>query len=65
MIQVNGDPLAWQPGMTVQDVLRARNFKFPLLIVTVDGTFVAKKDYGATPVHDHAEVSVVHLISGG
>lgn len=65
MIQVNGDPMAWQAGMTVLDVLRARNFKFPLLIITVDGTFVAKKDYPTTAVPDGAEVKVVHLISGG
>lgn len=65
MIRVNEDPLEWQPGMTVADILRARNFRFPLLIVTVDGTFVPKAEYATAPVPDGAEVKVVHLISGG
>lgn len=65
MIHVNGDPLEWHGGMTVADVLRARNFKFPLLIVTINGAHVAKKDYAAATVPDGAEVKVVHLISGG
>ena len=65
MIRVNEDPLEWYDGMTVMDVLRARNFKFPLLIVTIDGTHVAKKDYAASAVPDGADVKVVHLISGG
>jgi thiamine biosynthesis protein ThiS len=65
MIQVNGDPLDWHEGMTVLDVLKARNFKFPLLIISIDGTFVAKGDYATTPVPDGADVKVVHLLSGG
>ncbi len=65
MIRVNDDPLEWREGMTVMDVLRARNFRFPLLIVTIDGTFVARKDYPQAVIPDGAEVKVVHLISGG
>ncbi len=65
MIRVNDDPLDWRAGMTVADVLKARNFKFPMLIITIDGTFVAKADYATTTVADGADVKVVHLISGG
>lgn len=65
MITVNGDPLDWTPGMTVRDVLRARNYKFPLLIIKVDEVLVPPKAYDDTPVPDGAEVSVLHLISGG
>ena len=65
MIRVNDDPLAWHDGMTVMDVLRARNFRFPMLIITVDGSFVAKKDYAQALIPDGADVKVVHLISGG
>ncbi len=65
MIRVNGDPLAWREGMTVHDILAAKNYKFPLLIVTVDDAHVARPDYATTSVPDGAEVKVVHLMSGG
>lgn len=65
MITVNEEPLEWRDGMTVADILRAKNFKFPMLIISIDGVFVAKTAYASTPVPDGAVVSVVHLISGG
>jgi sulfur carrier protein len=65
MIHVNGDPLQWQPGMTVRDVLRARNYKFPLLIVSVGETIIPRAEYDTTTVPDGADVRVVHLTSGG
>lgn len=65
MITVNGDKLEWTEGMTVRDVLKARNYKFPLLIIKVDDALVQPKAYDATPVPDGAVVSVVHLLSGG
>jgi sulfur carrier protein len=65
MITVNGDKLEWQKGMTVRGVLQARNFLFPLLIVTVDEKLVHRQQYDNTPVADGADVRVVHLMSGG
>jgi len=65
MIKVNGDTLAHRAGMTVQDVLKAKNFVFPLLVVKVDGALVARDAYPTYPVPDGADVQVVHLMSGG
>jgi sulfur carrier protein len=65
MMKVNGDPLEWTPGMTVRDVLRAKNYKFPMIIVQVDERQVKPADYDTTPVPDGAVVQVIHLISGG
>jgi len=65
MIQVNGDPLAWTPGLTVRGVIKAKNYLFPLLIVDIDGVRVDPPDYDATPVPDGASVQVIHLLSGG
>jgi sulfur carrier protein len=65
MIKVNGDQLNWTPGMTVADVLKAKNYVFPLLVVTVDGLHVKPSDYCDVVVHDEALVQVIHLISGG
>ncbi|MDP2876654.1 MAG: sulfur carrier protein ThiS [Holophaga sp.] len=65
MIQVNGDGMEWQDGLTVRGVLVHRNFRFPLLIITVNGELVQPKAYDSTLVPDGAEVQVVHLMSGG
>lgn len=65
MIRVNGDLLDWTSGMTVSDVLRAKNYLFPMLVITVDGLHVKPSDYSTSTVPDGALVQVIHLISGG
>lgn len=65
MIRVNGDELAWEPGMTVLRILELKRYTFPLLIVSVGDDLVQKADYASTPVPDGSEVKVVHLLSGG
>lgn len=65
MITVNGEREPWTPGLTVRGVLALKNYKFPLLIIHVDGVLVAPRDYDATPVPDGADVKVIHLLSGG
>lgn len=62
---VNGDPLDWFEGMTVRDVLKAKNYIFKLLIITVNGTLVPRGSYDGAVVPAGADVKVVHLISGG
>ena len=65
MITVNGDPHQHTDGMTVRDLLKAKGFVFPLLIVKIDGELVSRDDFDKTPVPDGAEVQVLHLMSGG
>ncbi len=65
MIQVNGEPLEWSEGMTVRDILVAKNYTFPLLIVTLGDDLIDRKDYATTAVPQGADVKVVHLMSGG
>ncbi len=65
MIQVNSEPLEWYAGMTVRDVLKAKKYVFPMLIITIDGTLVPREDYDTTMVPDRANLQVVHLLSGG
>jgi thiamine biosynthesis protein ThiS len=65
MIQVNEEPLDWHAGMTVRDVLRARNYRFPMLIIHIDEVLIPKTDYDTTTIPDGAVVKVIHLISGG
>lgn len=65
MIKVNGDSLEHRVGMTIQDVLKAKNYVFPLLVVKVDGELVARDAYAKHVVPDGATVEVIHLMSGG
>ncbi|MBK8791724.1 MAG: sulfur carrier protein ThiS [Holophaga sp.] len=65
MIHVNGDAMEWKEGLTVREVLVRRNFRFPLLIITVDGELVQPKAYETTTIPDAADVQVVHMMSGG
>jgi len=65
MITVNGDKLDWHQGMTIRDILNAKNYKFKMLVTKVNGTLVKRTDYDTTTVPDQADVKVIHLISGG
>ena len=65
MILVNEEPLEWHPGMTVRELLVAKNYRFPMLIIHVNDTLIAKADYDTATVPDDAVVKVIHLISGG
>jgi len=65
MLLVNDEPLDWHEGMTVRDILRQKNYRFPMLIIHVNDTMVQKQDYDTTTVPDGAVVKVIHLISGG
>lgn len=65
MILVNEEPLDWHAGLTVRDVLRARNYRFPLLIIHVNDVLVPKQAYDTATIPDGAVVKVLHLISGG
>jgi sulfur carrier protein len=65
MITVNGDPLEWHGGMTVQDVLDARKFTFRMIGVWVNDEPVPKGDFANFVVPDGARVEAVHMVSGG
>lgn len=65
MITVNGDQMPHRPGMTVQDILDAKNYIFRMLAVSVNGQVVPRKEYKTTRVPDGADVQVIHMISGG
>ncbi|MDR0499589.1 MAG: sulfur carrier protein ThiS [Holophagales bacterium] len=65
MIKVNDDPMEWRDGMTIQDILDAKKYKFPMLIVTLGEEHISKEHYSAAKVPDGAIVKVIHLLSGG
>jgi len=65
MLTVNDEPLDYDPGMTVEDVLKKRNYTFRMLAVWVNGEFVKRGTYDKAPVPDGADVKVIHAIAGG
>ncbi len=65
MLIVNDEPLEYDEGMTVADVLKKKNYIFRMLAVWVNGQFVARGTYDKAPVPDGAEVKVLHMIAGG
>ncbi|MDI6739657.1 MAG: sulfur carrier protein ThiS [Candidatus Edwardsbacteria bacterium] len=65
MITVNGNEHPWHKGLTVEQVLREKNYIFPMIIVKINDTFVPEDKYGATPVDDGDDFWAIHLIAGG
>ena len=65
MLTVNDEPLAYEPGMTVADVLKKRNYVWRMLGVFINGEFVPRGTYDKAPIPDGAVVKVIHQIAGG
>ena len=65
MITVNSKELPWKSGMTVADVLKAMNYDYALIAVSVNDQFVAQDDYDTFIVEDNAVVKALHICHGG
>ena len=66
MITVNGDKFEWHEGLTVQDILDAKNYTFRMISVWINGEVVQNRgDYSVTPVPDGGDVEIIHMMSGG
>ncbi|MFH1438824.1 MAG: sulfur carrier protein ThiS [Pseudomonadota bacterium] len=65
MITVNGNSIEWRENMTVTDALAAMSYDFPLITVTVDGTFVPRDEWDTARIPDNAEVKAIHIHHGG
>jgi len=53
------------PQFTVNELLRAKNFTFKMLVIKVNGQLIKKSDYSSALINDGDDVMVLHLISGG
>jgi sulfur carrier protein len=66
MIRVNDKfDVEWRERMTVNSILKALKFTFPMIVVSVNGKVVPRSEYGTTMIEDDDEVKVIHLIAGG
>ena len=51
--------------MTVNELLRVKNFTFKMLVIKINGILIKKTEYETARINDGDEVHVLHLISGG
>jgi sulfur carrier protein len=65
MITVNGEGMDWREGMTIADILKARNYIFRMIAVSINGELIKRGTYEKAVVPDDADVQVIHMISGG
>ena len=65
MIKVNGERSEWSEGKTVRDVIREKNYLFPLLIARINGKLIPRNKFDSTVIPDEAVVDIIHLMSGG
>jgi len=65
MINVNGEQSEWSPGKTVGDVIKEKNYLFPLLIARINGQLIPRNNYDSAEIPDKATVDIIHLMSGG
>ena len=65
MIIVNGEQSEWSPDKTVSDVIKEKNYIFPLLIARINGILIPRVEYDSTVIPDEAIVDIIHLMSGG
>ena len=65
MVSINGESSDWREGLTVSDVIRQKNYRFPLLIVRINVTLIPRADYDTVLIPDGSTVDIIHLMSGG
>jgi len=65
MITVNNTAHPFSSGMTIESLLKEKNFVFPLLVVKINGRVVEDADFAVAAVKDGDNVTVMHLLAGG
>lgn len=65
-IILNNTPESFEAeSMTINELLKAKNFTFRMLVIKINDILVPKTDYDLAKVKDGDDVMVLHLISGG
>jgi thiamine biosynthesis protein ThiS len=65
-ILLNKEPFTLEgESCSVREILAARNWSFPLIVVKVNGTLVPRPSWESAMVCDGDEMDAMHLVSGG
>lgn len=51
--------------LTVNELLKIKNFTFKMLVIKVNGQLIKKPQFDTATIQDGDDVMVLHLISGG
>jgi len=65
MITVNSDPIAWAKDMTISTLLDVCKYRYPMIMVKVNGQLVKRKEFETYVVPDESDVRVIHMMTGG
>ncbi|MCT4564701.1 MAG: sulfur carrier protein ThiS [Maledivibacter sp.] len=65
MIQVNNRDFEWEEGLTVELLLKKKNYVFPKIIVKINGVIIKKEDWSTTIINDCDDVKAIHVFAGG
>ena len=65
MIQVNDEAHDWQEGMTVADLIRDLDDRFPYAVVRIGDKHISRSDFEKTLVPDNSKVYLIHIVAGG
>jgi sulfur carrier protein len=52
-------------GHSVREILKAKGWSFPLIVVKLNGILVPRPSWDTTVVRDGDEMDAMHLVSGG
>ncbi len=65
MITVNNRSVEHEKGMTVTFLLEKLNYKWPMLIVRINGKLIDNKQFPTAIIEDGDNVDAIHMMSGG
>lgn len=65
MIKLNNRDCDWQEGLTVEELLKRKNYTYARIIVLINAKPIAVEDYASTIIHDGDNVEAIHLMAGG
>ena len=57
--------MEWQPGLTIEHLLKSLSDSFPIVVVKVNGKPIPKKEFKTFEIPDRADVDTIEIIAGG
>jgi sulfur carrier protein len=54
-----------QDQLTINEILKEKNYSFRLILVKLNNTLINKLDFDHTTVKDGDDLKIIHLMSGG
>jgi sulfur carrier protein len=65
-ITLNNNPEEFEANeLTINELLKLKNFTFKMLVVKINGKVVRKHEYDSATVKEGDHVTILHLITGG